>query len=300
MGEREITAFLTYLAVNRNVAPSTQNQALAALLFLYKDVLGRELDWMNDIVRAKRGERIPEVLSPQQVRDLLDQIQGTNQLIARLLYGTGMRLMEGIRLRVKDVDFHYRQITVRDGKGGKDRVTVLPDSLIESIKQHLKRVKALHEQDIAEGFEHVYLPHALSVKYPTADREWGWQYVFPSLKRSKDPRSGVLRRHHAFESNLQRAIKRAARALGLPNRVTTHTLRHSFATHLLESGNDIRTVQELLGHSDVKTTMIYTHALQRGGRGVRSPLDNLGVNEIKEPAPAMYANQRPTQSLAQR
>jgi integron integrase len=275
MGEREITAFLTHLAVDRNVAPSTQNQALAAILFLYKNVLGRELDWMDDVVRAKRAERIPEVLAPQQVSKLLAQIQGTNQLIARLLYGTGMRLMEAIRLRVKDVDFHYRQITVRDGKGGKDRVTVLPDTLIEPLKQHLERVKALHETDVAEGFGHVHLPHALSVKYPTADREWGWQYVFPSSKRSQDPRSGVLRRHHTFEANLQRAIKRAARGLRLSSRVSTHTLRHSFATHLLEAGSDIRTVQELLGHSDVKTTMIYTHVLQRGGRGVRSPLDSL-------------------------
>jgi len=275
MGEREITAFLTHLAVNKHVAPSTQNQALAAILFLYKEVLEQELDWMDDIVRARRTSRIPEVLSPEQVRRLFGQLEGGHRLIASLLYGTGMRLMEALRLRVRDVDFHYRQITVRNGKGGKDRVTVLPDSLIMLLKEHLERVKELHDRDLAEGFGHVYLPYALARKYPSADREWGWQYVFPAPTRSRDPRSGAIRRHHVFEQNLQRAIKQAVTNLGLPSRVSTHTLRHSFATHLLESGQDIRTVQELLGHADVKTTMIYTHVLQRGGRGVRSPLDHL-------------------------
>ena len=275
MGEREITAFLTHLAVNKHVAPSTQNQALAAILFLYKEVLEQELDWMDDIVRARRTSRIPEVLSPEQVRRLSGQLEGGHRLIASLLYGTGMRLMEALRLRVRDVDFHYRQITVRNGKGGKDRVTVLPDSLIMLLKEHLERVKELHDRDLAEGFGHVYLPYALARKYPSADREWGWQYVFPAPTRSRDPRSGAIRRHHVFEQNLQRAIKQAVTNLGLPSRVSTHTLRHSFATHLLESGQDIRTVQELLGHADVKTTMIYTHVLQRGGRGVRSPLDHL-------------------------
>jgi integron integrase len=277
MGEQEITEYLTFLAVKKHVAPSTQNQALAAILYLYKEVLERDLEWMDGIVRAKRAERIPEVLSPTQVCQLLDCIEGTNQLIARLLYGTGMRLMEGLRLRVCDVDFQYRQITVRSGKGNKDRVTVLPDSLIEPLQSHLRRVKDLHERDLAEGFGRVYLPYALERKYPNAAREWLWQYVFPSTKRSIDPRANVERRHHVAEKNLQRAIKQAAAEIGLSRRVSTHTLRHSFATHLLENGNDIRTVQELLGHSDVKTTMIYTHVLQRGGRGVRSPLDNLGA-----------------------
>ena len=275
MGEQEITVFLTHLAVDKHVSPSTQNQALAAILFLYKEVLARELDWMDEIVRAKRTERIPEVMSPEQVRRLLDQLEGTHQLMARLIYGTGIRLMEAVRLRVRDVDFHYRQITVRNGKGNKDRVTVLPGSLFEPLKAHMARVKALHEKDLADGFGHVYLPYALVRKYPNAEREWGWQYVFPASTRSTDPRSGTVRRHHFFEQNLQRAIKQAVMNLGLPGRVSTHTLRHSFATHLLEGGSDIRTVQELLGHADVKTTMIYTHVLQRGGRGVMSPLDRL-------------------------
>lgn len=275
MGEQEITAFLTYLAVEKHVSPSTQNQALAAILFLYKEVLERGLEWMDDIVRAKRPERIPEVLSPDQVRQLIEHLNGNHQLLARLLYGTGMRLMEALRLRVRDVDFHYQQITVRSGKGNKDRVTVLPGSLLEPLKAHLLRVKALHDKDLVEGFGHVYLPFALDRKYPNADREWGWQYVFPAATRSKDPRSGAMRRHHVFEQNLQRAIKQAVLNLGFPGRVSTHTLRHSFATHLLEGGSDIRTVQELLGHADVKTTMIYTHVLKRGGRGVTSPLDRL-------------------------
>lgn len=300
MGEQEVTAFLTYLAVQKHVAPSTQNQALAAILFLYKEVLERELAWLDNIVRAKRREHVPAVLSPDDVRRLLGQLSGSYQLMARLLYGTGMRLMECVRLRVMDVDFHYRQITVRDGKGSKDRVTVLPDSLREPLRAHLERVRALHECDLAEGHGHVYLPYALQRKYPNAGREWPWQYVFPSGKRSADPRTGEVRRHHIFEQNLQRAIKQAVHRLRLSCRVTTHTLRHSFATHLLESGSDIRTVQELLGHSDVKTTMIYTHVLQRGGRGVRSPLDALAGtgmnappgNEARE-APAVYGGRMP-------
>lgn len=275
MGEQEITAFLTHLAVDKNVAASTQNQALSAILFLYKEVLKLEIAWLDNVIRAKRSVRVPEVLSSDQVRRLLGQLDGVHQLVARLLYGTGMRLMEGIRLRVQDVDFHYRQITVRDGKGGKDRVTVLPDVLLQPLNAHLARVKDLHKKDLAEGFGRVYLPHALAEKYQNAAREWPWQYVFPAPTRSTDPISGEVRRHHLCEQNLQRAIKQAASDLGFSNRVRTHTLRHSFATHLLESGQDIRTVQELLGHSDVKTTMIYTHVLQRGGRGVRSPLDRM-------------------------
>lgn len=282
MGEQEITAFLTDLAVAKHVAPSTQNQALAAILFLYKQVLEQELGWMDDIVRAKRRERIPEVLSVPQVQSLLTHLDGTYRLMAQLLYGTGMRLMEAVRLRVMDVDFHYRQITVRDGKGGKDRVTVLPDSLIPLLRAHLDRVQALHQRDLEAGGGSVYLPYALSRKYPNAQREWAWQYVFPARGHSRDPRSGVERRHHIYEKNLQRAIKQAALRARLSSRVTTHTLRHSFATHLLESGSDIRTVQELLGHSDVKTTMIYTHVLQRGGRGVRSPLDAIHVAAMPE------------------
>ena len=251
------------------------DQALSAILFLYKQVMERDLAWLDGVVRAKRHERIPEVLSPRQVHSLLEHLDGTYRLMAQLLYGTGMRLMEAVRLRVKDIDFHYRQITVRDGKGGKDRVTVLPDSLIPLLQAHLERVHALHQRDLEAGGGSVYLPFALSRKYPNAQREWAWQYVFPAPGRSVDPRSGVARRHHVYEKNLQRAIKQAARRACLSSRVTTHTLRHSFATHLLESGSDIRTVQELLGHSDVKTTMIYTHVLQRGGRGVRSPLDTV-------------------------
>jgi len=275
MGEEQISAFLTHLAVDKNVAGSTQNQALAAILFLYKKVLKRDLEWMADIVRAKRPVRVPEVLTPEEVKALLRQLSGTHQLIARLLYGAGLRLMEAMRLRVGDVNFGYRQITVRGGKGEKDRVTVLPDSLVGPLQAHLTRVRALHERDLAEGFGRVYLPHALERKYPNASREWRWQYVFPSMKRSEDPVSGAVRRHHLDEKNLQRAIKQAAAVLGYPARVTSHTFRHCFATHLLESGQDIRTVQELLGHSDVKTTMIYTHVLRRGGRAVLSPLDRL-------------------------
>lgn len=275
MGEQEITAFLTYLAVKKNVSASTQNQALSAILFLYKKILNQDLDWMDGIVRAKRSQHIPEVLTPDQVRAILKQLTGTHQLVARLLYGTGMRLMEAIRLRVRDVNFGYRQITVRSGKGDKDRVTILPDTVINALQVHLSRVRDLHKRDIEEGYGRVYLPYALERKYKNASREWGWQYVFPSHKRSTDPVSREIRRHHIDERNLQRAIKEVAMRLGFSGKVTTHTFRHSFATHLLENGSDIRTVQELLGHNDVKTTMIYTHVLQRGGRGVRSPLDRM-------------------------
>jgi len=273
MGAPEVEAFLTHLAVVRRVAASTQNQAFSALLFLYRDVLKQELGPIQEVERAKRPVRVPVVLTQAEARGLLAHLDGRYALMASLLYGTGMRLMECVRLRVKDVDFGYRQVTVCDGKGGKDRRTMLPEALMEPLRHQLAKTRAVHEQDLAAGFGEVYLPNALAVKYPGVGREWGWQYIFPSRKRSIDPRSGEERRHHLDEKGLQRAVKRAVREAGLAKRATCHTLRHSFATHLLENGYDIRTVQELLGHADVATTMIYTHVLSRGGRGVRSPLD---------------------------
>ena len=277
MGEVEITAFLTELAVERNVAASTQNQALAAILFLYKQVLGRDLDWMDSIVRAKRPRYLPVVLTRNEVRLLLGVVRGTNRLIAWLLYGAGLRLTEALRLRVQDVDFGMKQLVVRSGKGDKDRVTVLPGKLAPDLKAHLQRVKKLHAVDLKRGLGSVYLPFALARKYPGAEFEWKWQYVFPSSAISADPISGVRRRHHAHEGNLSRALKQAAREVSLHKRVSSHVLRHSFATHLIEDGYDIRTVQELLGHADVKTTQIYTHVMQLAGFGVRSPLDMLAV-----------------------
>ena len=273
MGSAEVTAFLSDLAVRRNVAASTQNQALHAILFLYRDVLKLSLPWLDDVQRAKRPQHLPVVFTREEVRALLAQLQGTLWLMATLTYGTGFRLLECLRLRIKDLDFQYRQILVRDAKGQKDRVTVLPGSLIEPLRTHLLKVRNLHEADLRNGFGRVYLPHALATKYPSADREWHWQYVFPSSRRSVDPRSGIERRHHAPEDALQRAVKLAIRKAGIVKPGSVHTLRHSFATHMLESGYDIRTVQELLGHADVKTTMIYTHVLNRGGRGVVSPAD---------------------------
>ncbi len=273
MGAPEIEAFLTHLAVKENVAASTQNQALSALLFLYREVLHQDLDFPIDAVRAKRPKRLPTVLTREEVRKVLGQLSGTHRLMAQLLYGSGLRLMECVRLRVKDVDFAQHLIVVRDGKGEKDRVTMLPESLVESLQVHLQSVRLLHEEDLARGYGAVYLPYALERKYPNAGREWIWQYVFPASKLSKDPRSGEVRRHHIHESSLQKAVRKAAQLAGLPKRVTCHTFRHSFATHLLEAGYDIRTVQELLGHKDVRTTMIYTHVLNRGRLAVRSPLD---------------------------
>ena len=273
MGAPEVTAFLSDLALQRNVAASTQNQALHAILFLYRDVLKLVLPWLDQIARAKKPQRLPVVFTREEVKALLAQLQGTTWLMAMLTYGSGLRLLECLRLRVKDVDFHYKQLMVRDAKGQKDRVTMLPHSLIDPMRTHLARVRQLHEIDLREGFGRVYLPHALATKYPTADREWGWQYVFPSSRRSIDPLSGIERRHHAAEDALQRAVKQAIRRANIFKPGSVHTLRHSFATHLLESGYDIRTVQELLGHADVKTTMIYTHVLNRGGRGVVSPVD---------------------------
>jgi integron integrase len=273
MGAGEVEQFLTHLAVAGKVSASTQNQAKSALLFLYRDVLSIDLPWLDEVVVAKGGKRLPVVLMVQETQRLLERVEGTSGLIARLLYGSGMRVMEGVRLRVKDVDFQRRELIVREGKGNKDRVTMLPQSLIEPLQQHLVRVKSLHERDLETGFGDVYLPFALSRKYPVAGREWHWQYVFPAAKRSIDPRSDVERRHHVSDQAVQRAVRQAARDADLNKPVSPHTLRHSFATHLLQSGYDIRTVQELLGHKDVQTTMIYTHVLNRGGRGVVSPLD---------------------------
>jgi integron integrase len=274
MGPVELTAFLTHLATERGVSASTQNQAKSALLFLYREVLGLELPWLDEVVAAKPGKRLPVVLTQVEVRRLLDATSGTMGLVISLLYGTGMRLLEGLRLRVKDVEFTRREIIVRAGKGNKDRVTVLPENLILPLQRHLDKVRALHERDLAAGFGAVYLPDALAVKYPNAARAWGWQYVFPSVQRSVDPRSGTERRHHLHEASVQRAVREAAKLAEIHKPVTPHVLRHSFATHLLQAGYDIRTVQELLGHKDVATTMIYTHVLNRGGRGVVSPLDH--------------------------
>jgi len=273
MGAPEVKAFLTDLAVRHRVAASTQNQGLNALVFLYQKVLDLSLGEIGEYARAKRPQRLPVVLTREEVQRLLAATKDTYQLMARLLYGTGMRLMECIRLRVKDVEFERNQLIVREGKGQKDRVTVLPSSIKPALQDHLARIKLRHEQDLKEGYGQVYLPNALAQKYPVADREWGWQWVFPSAKRSVDPRSGRERRHHIQEVGLQRAVKEAVRLSGINKPASCHTLRHSFATHLLESGYDIRTVQELLGHKDVSTTMIYTHVMQQPGIGVRSPLD---------------------------
>ena len=273
MGKQEVEQFLSHLAVERNVAASTQNQALSAILFLYKEVLEQDIGWLDNVERAKRPARLPVVLTATEVRAVLAHLEGRHRLMANLLYGAGLRLMECVRLRVKDLDFEYRQITVRDGKGQKDRLTLLPDSLVGSLQTHLADVKILHEQDLRQGFGNVYLPFALDRKYPNAGREWGWQYVFPASQRSVDPRSHIERRHHIDEQTLQRAFKNAVRVASIAKPASCHSLRHSFATQLLMSGYDIRTVQELLGHKDVSTTMIYTHVLNRGGRGVVSPLD---------------------------
>jgi integron integrase len=271
-----IVAFLEDLAVRGQVSASTQNQALNALVFLYKQVLGVELGTLDEFVRAKRPKRLPVVLERGEVARLLNALEGTQQLMASLLYGTGMRLMEAVRLRVQDVDFAYRQILVRDGKGQKDRVVPLPTRLEAALQEQLSKTRLLHQQDLDQGYGEVFLPDALARKWPNAHKEWIWQYLFPSGRLSVDPRSGKTRRHHLHENGLQKAIKVAAQRAGINKKVNCHCLRHSFATHLLESGYDIRTVQELLGHADVSTTMIYTHVLNRGGQGVRSPLDHLG------------------------
>jgi len=274
MGAPEISRFLSWLATERQVSASTQNQALSALLFLYRHVLDIDLPWMDDIVRAKRPRRLPVVLSRDETHRLLGKVSGQSRLIAWLMYGTGMRLMEALRLRIQDVDFARQQITVRAGKGDKDRATILPAKLRDPLRRQVDRALAVHRQDLDEGYGEVVLPYALARKYPNAAREPGWQYLFPSANRCIDPRDGVtVRRHHYHEKNLQRAVRRAARDAGIAKRVSTHTLRHCFATHLLEDGYDIRTVQELLGHQDVRTTQIYTHVMHKGANAVRSPLD---------------------------
>ncbi|MEI6078583.1 MAG: integron integrase [Verrucomicrobiota bacterium] len=282
MGKTEVEAFLSHLTTAKNVAVSTQNQALNALIFLYREVLHQPFDALGRVERPRRLPRVPTVLSQpevtrllahMEVTRLLAHMEGTTGLLARLLYGTGLRLMEGVRLRVKDIDFGRNQIIVHDGKGFKDRVTVLPESLRVGLQAHLKRVEALHGQDLKLGLGRVWLPGALRVKYPNAEREWIWQYVFPAKSIAVDPETKLRRRHHVNEMSLQRAVKAAARLAGLQKLVTPHTLRHSFATHLLENGYDIRTVQDLLGHKDVSTTQIYTHVMQKPGLGVRSPLD---------------------------
>jgi integron integrase len=281
LGATEVEQFLTHLAMMGKVSASTQNQAKSALLFLYKEILGAELPWLDDVEQAKTTKRLPVVLTKAEVQQILSHLSGTQHLVVSLLYGTGMRILEALRLRVKDVDFERKEILIRDGKGYKDRVTMLPLSLVKTLQEHLEQVKALHMQDFSQGYGTVYMPFALGKKFPYAARDWSWQYVFPTAKLSVDPRSvdengvGVARRHHIQDQAIQRAVRQAVVDAGLTKPATPHTFRHSFATHLLESGYDIRTVQELLGYSDVSTTMIYTHVLNKGGRGVSSPLDVL-------------------------
>lgn len=275
MGAAEIEAYLTHLAVKRDVSASTQNQALAALLFLYKQVLKQDLPWLDNVVRAKRPQHMPVVLTRDEVQRVLARLSGVPWLVASLLYGAGLRLTEALRLRVKDVEFSRREILVRDGKGQKDRVTVLPGTVIAVLQEHLLKVKRLHERDLAEGFGRANLPYALARKYPNAAAEWGWQFVFPSVNRSEDPRGAGTFRHHIHEKTIQRHMREAVRQAGIIKPATPHTLRHCFATHLLEAGQDIRTVQALLGHANVETTMIYTHVLNKGPMGVVSPVDTL-------------------------
>lgn len=276
-GEAKIEAFLTHLAMDVNVAPSTQNQAMNALIFLYKHVLKQTLDQEINAIRASRKVRIPVVMTREEVASIIAFMEGVPQLVVKLLYGSGLRIMEAVRLRIKDIDYELKHITVRSGKGAEDRVTTLSASIIPLLRNHLAKVRMIHEQELEQGHGEVYMPYALNRKYPGAGREWGWQYVFPSRKMATDPRSGTVRRHHIDPSVINKAIKVAVHRAGLTKRISAHTFRHSFATHLLQRGTDIRTIQALLGHKDVSTTMIYTHVLQQGGHGVPSPLDDLDI-----------------------
>lgn len=275
MGAEEVKRFLTWLAVDRNVAASTQNQALNALVFLYREVLAQDIGDIAGTVRAKKSSNLPTVFTEAEVLDVLSHLHGAHWLMAALLYGSGLRLMECVRLRVQDIEFHYRCLVVRDGKGGKDRVVTLADALLDHLRVQVAHVRAQHQRDVLEGYGHVWLPYALERKYPAASRELGWQYTFPASNRSVDPRSGIERRHHADPSGLQKVVRQAIRAAGIARKASCHTFRHSFATHLLASGADIRTVQEQLGHRDIRTTQIYTHLLQRGAGAVISPLNRL-------------------------
>lgn len=278
-----IEQYLTHLAIDRRVSAATQNQALNALLFLYKEVLGLDIPYLSDVIRAKRPQRIPVVFTPDEAHRVIAAVDPDHVLLVKLLYGAGLRLMECLRLRVKDLEFHRRQVIVRDGKGGKDRVTILPESLIDDLRLQLRRAKVLHESDLRDGFGEVSLPYALARKYPRAGFEWGWQFVFPSARRSIDPVSGKERRHHVHHSALQKAVRGAVLRAGIYKPASCHTFRHSFATHLLEGGYDIRTVQELMGHRDVRTTQIYTHVLNKGANAVRSPLDRARAEWDKGP-----------------
>jgi integron integrase len=300
MGEEEIRRFLTALAVEREVSASTQNQALAALLFLYREVLGRDPGWINDVVRAKRPQRLPVVLTRSEVARLLAALDGTMWIAAMMLYGGGLRVIEALRLRVHDLDLERGEILVRHGKGGRDRVTVLPIATAAPLAAHLDVLRRRHDADLAAGYGEARLPGALARKYPGAGREWGWQWIFPAARICTDPRFGPPTRHHLHESAVQKAVHAAARRAGLAKAVGPHTLRHCFATHLLEDGYDIRTVQELLGHRDVKTTMIYTHVLNRGGRGVASPADRLCTSPDMPPGQAAMPSPAPPAVPAQK
>lgn len=275
MGETEINKFLTHLAVEGKVASSTQNQALCALIFLYREVIKKEIGSLEETVWAKKSKKLPTVFTRTEIKEVLESLKGVEWIAGNLLYGAGLRLLECLRLRTKDINFSYNQLIIRDGKGEKDRVTMLPVAVKPALKAHLEDVKKLHINDLKRGYGSVYLPYALDKKYPNASREWGWQYVFPSAEISEDPRSGLIRRHHLSESKIQKAVKAAIRKSGITKIAGCHTLRHSFATHLLEAGTDIRTIQDLLGHSSLNTTMIYTHVINKGAFGVKSPVDTL-------------------------